>query len=122
MPPLREHRGRRVRAAAALPLWAFFVGTAAAAALALRQETAPTTPAVETPDEPGAIWEPAAPTNYQKANRPADRPIDMVVIHDIEGTAEGCVRWFQNPAARVSAHYVVDADTDRIWQQVKERD
>src|SRR5688500_4001468 len=75
----------------------------------------------EQPDEPNAVWAPAAATNFQAANRPVDRPIDMVVIHDIEGTAEGCVRWFQNPMARVSAHYVIGG-TGKIWQQVKERD
>lgn len=121
MPPLlfppERRRRRRVGAAAAFSLWALFVG--GATVLALGQEAAP---AADTPDEPGAVWEPAAPTNFQRANRPASGPIDTVVIHDIEGTAEGCVRWFQNPAARVSAHYVVDAETGRVWQQVMERD
>lgn len=74
-----------------------------------------------TPDEPGVIWAPAAPANFRTANRPVDRPIDRIVIHDIEGPAESAVRWFQNPRARVSAHYVVGTDA-RVWQQVRERD
>ena len=77
----------------------------------------------ETPDYPGAVWEPASPHNFQKASRPsADRPLQIIVIHDIEGAAMSAVRWFQNPQAEVSAHYVVDADTGTVYQQVKERD
>jgi len=44
-----------------------------------------------------------------------------VVIHDIEGPALSAVRWFQDPRAKVSAHYVVDGE-GRVWQQVRERD
>lgn len=84
--------------------------------------SAPPAVPIETPDTPGAMWTPAAPNNFQPANRPVDRPIDMIVIHDIEGTALGAVSWFQNSKARVSAHYVVDASEGRIWQMVKERD
>lgn len=80
-------------------------------------------PATENPDQPGVIWAPAASTNFAQGNRPAERAIDYVVIHDIEGPAESAVRWFQNPMAKVSAHYVVGgAGTARVWQQVKERD
>jgi hypothetical protein len=73
-------------------------------------------------DEPGAIWAEAAQGNFRSANRPQSEPIEYVVIHDIEGTAEGAVRWFQNPVSQVSAHYVVDAVRGRIWQQVREKD
>jgi len=74
------------------------------------------------PDYPGAIWAPAAPDNYQRANRPVDGPINMVVIHDIEGSAEGAVEWMQNPASHVTAHYVVSSMTGRVYQVVRERD
>jgi hypothetical protein len=77
----------------------------------------------ETPDYPGAVWVAAAPGNFRPSDRPsAERPIDMIVIHDIEGTAISAVRWFQNPQARVSSHYVVDGVTGLVYQQVKERD
>jgi N-acetyl-anhydromuramyl-L-alanine amidase AmpD len=53
------------------------------------------------------------------------RRIDLIVIHTMEmdekgETAENCARWFQNPAARVSAHYCVDADS--IVQCVRDQD
>jgi N-acetyl-anhydromuramyl-L-alanine amidase AmpD len=76
--------------------------------------------AEETSDTPGAIWAPAAAVNFGPANRPTEESIDYVVIHDIEGSAEWAVSWFQNPQAGTSAHYVVNATT--IWQMVKERD
>ncbi|MDQ2800445.1 MAG: N-acetylmuramoyl-L-alanine amidase, partial [Armatimonadota bacterium] len=80
-------------------------------------------PVVETPDYPGAIWEPASPANFQRAHRPSpQQPIDRIVIHDIEGTAAEAVRWFQNPKARASAHYVVEGQTGRVYQLIKERD
>src|SRR5437763_1557481 len=94
-------RARRIPAAVAACL--------SAAAGAWCQAETPERPA-ETPDEPGAVWAAAAPGNFQPANRPGERSIDMVVIHDIEVTAESAVKWFQNPMAKVSAHYVVGAD------------
>ncbi len=50
------------------------------------------------------------------------RTVEYVVIHDIEGTAQGCIRWFQDPRAKASSHYVVDGETGKVWQMVKERD
>ena len=55
----------------------------------------------------------------------AGRAIDVVVIHTMEiperrGAAESCARWFANPAAEVSAHYCVDADT--VVQCVREEE
>lgn len=88
--------------------------------------TAPVKPAGykgdETPDETGAIWKPAAATNFTAATRPTSHPVDTVVIHDIEGPAVGAVSWFQNPQSKVSAHYVVDAVEGTVWQQVLEHD
>ncbi|HVK03725.1 MAG TPA: N-acetylmuramoyl-L-alanine amidase [Armatimonadaceae bacterium] len=86
------------------------------------QQTPPPGPGT-LPDTPWAVWEPALPSNY--ARTPLDaapRTVDMVVIHDIEGTAQGCVRWFQDPRARASSHYVVDGETGKVWQMVQERD
>ena len=53
------------------------------------------------------------------------RKIDVVVIHSMEmdettTTAERCAAWFQNPSAKVSAHYCVDSDS--IVQCVREKD
>ncbi len=76
----------------------------------------------ETPDEAGVTWAPAAATNFTVAERPRSHPMDTIVIHDIEGSAMGAVNWFQNPKARVSAHYVVDAVDGKVWQQVLEKD
>ena len=105
----------------------------ARADVALKQPLTPTTPlpnqspaiaptGTETPDTPGALWVAAAPQNYNKADRPHDKVIDMVIIHDIEGSAEGAVAWFQNPKAQATAHYVVNSMTGQVWQMVKEHD
>jgi N-acetyl-anhydromuramyl-L-alanine amidase AmpD len=53
------------------------------------------------------------------------RKIDLIVIHTMEmdekgDTAETCAQWFRNPAAKVSAHYCVDADS--IVQCVRDQD
>lgn len=53
------------------------------------------------------------------------RRIDLLVIHSMEmeekgSTAEDCARWFQNPAAQVSAHYCIDNNS--IVQCVTEMD
>lgn len=89
----------------------------------LPNQTLPTTQtSTETPDTPGALFVAAAPQNYNKADRPHDLPIDMVIIHDIEGSAESAVAWFQNPKAQATAHYVVSSMTGQVWQMVKEHD
>ncbi|MES2465403.1 MAG: N-acetylmuramoyl-L-alanine amidase [Armatimonadota bacterium] len=82
----------------------------------------PPAPVPEIPDFPGATWAPAASVNFRRADRPTSRPVDMVVIHDIEGSATSAVNWFQNPQARASSHYVISGETGQIWQMVKERD
>jgi N-acetyl-anhydromuramyl-L-alanine amidase AmpD len=53
------------------------------------------------------------------------RRIDVIVLHSMEAdetsaAAENCARWFQNPVAKVSAHYCVDNDS--IVQCVREQD
>ncbi|MDD5092043.1 MAG: peptidoglycan recognition family protein, partial [Candidatus Wallbacteria bacterium] len=49
-------------------------------------------------------------------------PIDTIVIHWVgEGTADSAVRWFKNPASRVSAHFVIDR-SGRVSQVIKVRD
>ncbi len=53
------------------------------------------------------------------------RKIDLIVVHTMEmdekgDTAETCARWFQNPTAKVSAHYCVDANS--VVQCVRDQD
>jgi hypothetical protein len=50
---------------------------------------------------------PAAWSNYPHVHRGALR---LVVVHVAEGTFTGTVKWFRNPRAHVSAHYVVARD------------
>lgn len=37
-----------------------------------------------------------------------DRPISMIVLHATVGSARSALAWLTNPAARVSAHYLID--------------
>lgn len=67
-----------------------------------------------------AIWKSASKDNYTPANR-GKGDIRWIIIHDIEGTAEAAVAWFQNPAARASAHYVIAYD-GTVYQMVREKD
>ena len=60
-------------------------------------------------DYPRATWVPAAPTNFTGANRAHDYPIDMIVIHDIEGSYSSAITAFQNPSRHGSAHYVISS-------------
>ncbi|HEY3269078.1 MAG TPA: N-acetylmuramoyl-L-alanine amidase [Armatimonadota bacterium] len=86
-------------------------------------ETPSTTPAASpvTPDYPLATFVPATPSNYTVADRPASGEINMVLIHDIEGSGEACLSWFQNPAAKATSHYVTNSK-GQVWQMVKEKD
>ncbi len=57
---------------------------------------------------PTTLWRPASPSNYTLGR---SRAIRMVVIHVTEGENPlGTCSWFANPAAHVSAHYVVGFD------------
>jgi N-acetylmuramoyl-L-alanine amidase len=87
---------------------------------AMAARPAATTTAV-TPDYPGATWIPASPDNYTQADRPHDWPIDMIVIHDTEGSYGSAIQEFQDGATQASAHYVV-SDQGQVTQMVKEHD
>ena len=76
---------------------------------------------IASPDYPPASWVSASPSNYSTASRPHDYPIDMIVIHDTEGSYGSAIQEFQNGAAQASAHYVV-SDTGAITQMVAEHD
>jgi uncharacterized protein YraI len=47
----------------------------------------------------------------------SSRTINKIVIHTVEGSESSCINWFQNPSARVSAHYVV-SHAGRVTQMV----
>lgn len=57
---------------------------------------------------------PAHRGNYSARS---SRAIRRVVIHTVEGSESSCINWFQNPSARVSAHYVVSY-AGRVTQMV----
>jgi len=74
-----------------------------------------------SPDYPPAAWIPAAASNYTVADRAHDYPIDMIVIHDIEGSYGSAIQAFQNPDRHASAHYVVGYQ-GQVAQMVLEKD
>lgn len=94
--------------------------TAAAALLpaSVRAVAAPTAEA----DHPGAQWYPASASNCTPSNRPAEPPVDLVVIHVAQQTFSQTIGIFRNPAKQVSAHYVVRSGDGLVAQCVRERD
>jgi N-acetylmuramoyl-L-alanine amidase len=68
-----------------------------------------------------ATWVPANPANYTVANRPDDHPVQMIIIHDTEGSYATAIQDFQDPSWAASAHYVV-SDAGQITQMVAEKD
>ena len=76
---------------------------------------------VASPDYGPAAWVPADPSNYSFANREHDYPINLIVIHDIEGDASTAIQLFQRPDFAASAHYVIGYDGS-ITQMVREHD
>ena len=78
-------------------------------------------PVFTSADYAPAYWVPAARTNYSIFDRPADYPVDMIVIHDIEGSASSAIATFQDPGRHGSAHYIVSFN-GTVWQMVPEKD
>lgn len=64
-----------------------------------------------------ALWTPAASCNYSSRSGTA---ISAVTIHTVQGSYAGCISWFQNCAAGVSAHYVVRSSDGQVTQMVLE--
>uniref|UniRef100_UPI001C5D34A6 golvesin C-terminal-like domain-containing protein n=1 Tax=Nonomuraea rhizosphaerae TaxID=2665663 RepID=UPI001C5D34A6 len=77
---------------------------------------------VASPDYPPAAWVAASSSNYRVSNRETSYNIDRVVIHVTQGSYAGTISWFQNPAAQVSAHYVVKSSNGAITQMVRDKD
>ena len=69
-------------------------------------------------DYPGAIWIPAPPCNFEERTK----EVSAVVIHYTEGSYAGCISWFQNCDAEVSAHYVIRSSDGQVAQMVREAD
>lgn len=80
--------------------------------------TAPGLSVQRESDYPAAIWDPAPDCNY------SERTMDVsaVVIHYTEGSYAGCISWFKNCDAQVSAHYVIRSFDGQVTQMVREAD
>ncbi|MBA3664036.1 MAG: N-acetylmuramoyl-L-alanine amidase, partial [Bacteroidetes bacterium] len=63
-----------------------------------------------------AIWNPTS-CNYSSRNGTA---VSAVTIHTVQGNYAGCISWFKNCSAQVSAHYVVRSSDGQITQMVLE--
>lgn len=60
------------------------------------------------------------PVNFQKGRKGTYSP-DCIVIHVTEGDYRSVISWFRNPAANVSAHYMVTRTGD-VYHFVHEYD
>jgi N-acetyl-anhydromuramyl-L-alanine amidase AmpD len=97
-------------------------GALVALFISLAAFAAPLSIALPAVDYADAQWAPADSHNYTMSDREANGlRIRWIVIHDIEGTEASCIRWFQDPAAEASSHYVVGYD-GTIYQMVAEKD
>ncbi|GAA4192958.1 hypothetical protein GCM10022252_35200 [Streptosporangium oxazolinicum] len=75
-----------------------------------------------SPDYPAASWVAAHSGNRATASRPGSSKIDRIVVHVTQGAYAGTISWFQNPAAKVSAHYVVRSSDGDVTQMVRDKD
>ncbi|MFD5555765.1 N-acetylmuramoyl-L-alanine amidase [Streptomyces sp. NPDC127068] len=73
-------------------------------------------------DYPTAQPAPASTSNYTASSRPSSYAIDRVVVHVTQETWLDTLTIFQNPAKKVSAHYVVRSEDGHVAQCVRERD
>ncbi len=64
-----------------------------------------------------ALYTAAATCNYSSRSGVA---VSAVTIHTVQGTYAGCISWFQNCAASVSAHYVLKSSNGQVTQMVLE--
>ncbi len=64
-----------------------------------------------------ALWNAAASCNYSSRSGTA---VSAVTIHTVQGSYAGCISWFQNCDAGVSAHYVVRSSDGQVTQMVLE--
>lgn len=64
-----------------------------------------------------AIWSPIPTCNYSSRSGTA---ISAVTIHTVQGSYAGCISWFNNCSAGVSAHYVLRSSDGQVTQMVAE--
>lgn len=74
---------------------------------------------VATTDYSSALWVPAASCNYSSRNGTV---VNHVTIHYTSGTYAGSIAWFQNCAAKASAHYLIRSMDGQVAQLVREAD
>ena len=84
----------------------------------LEMLTTPEISVTRSPDYPLAIWDPAPECNWE----PRTKPVKAIVIHYTEGSYAGCISWFKNCDAEVSAHYVIRSADGQVTQMVREAD
>lgn len=72
---------------------------------------------LQSTDYSPAIWNAAGSCNYSSRSGTA---VSAVTIHTVQGSYAGCISWFQNCSAGVSAHYVVRSSDGQITQMVLE--
>lgn len=80
--------------------------------------TTPELGITRSPDYPPAIWDPAPECNWEARTK----DVSAVVIHYTEGSYAGCISWFKNCEASVSAHYVIRSVDGQVTQMVREAD
>lgn len=76
--------------------------------------------AAPPPWYPPMRWVPASTQNFDTGRGGA--AISYIVIHATSGAYNGTLSWFQDPGARLSAHYVIRASDGLITQLVAEAD
>jgi len=64
-----------------------------------------------------ALWNPANSANYSSYSI---TPY-TIAVHTVQGSYSGCISWFQNPSASVSAHYVIRSFDGQVTQMVCHR-
>jgi len=64
-----------------------------------------------------AIWSPIPGCNYSSRSGTA---VSAVTIHTVQGSYAGCISWFNNCSAGVSAHYVLRSSDGQVTQMVAE--
>jgi hypothetical protein len=75
-----------------------------------------------SPDYGGANWVPASTSNFTASSRPSSYVPNRIVIHVAEGSYAGTIRYFQNPSAQASSHFVVRSGDGAVTQVVREQD